>query len=125
MLRHVRLTKRFRFWRWIHIVSAVFVFSYIAFDVLDLELSDFPLRHATREKMLIITEAPKATEMVNTLNWNGFRIVLSLLQPSLFKESIRIQQKNMLRASRFREARIPFHRLTLSQSSTLDSSPPA
>ena len=123
MLRHVRLTKRFRFWRCIHIVSAVFVFSYIAFDVLDLELSDFPLRHATREKMLIITEAPKATEMVNTLNWNGFRIVLSLLQPSLFKESIRIQQKNMLRASRFREARIPFHRLTLSQSSTLDSSP--
>ena len=119
MLRHLRLIKRFRFWRWVHIMSAVLVFSYVAFDVLD--LSDFPLN----ERMLIITEAPKAIEMVNTLNWNGFRKVLSLLQPSLFKESIRIQQKNMLRASRFREARIPFHRLTLSQSPTLDSSPPA
>jgi len=119
MLRHLRLIKRFRFWRWVHIMSAVLVFSYVAFDVLD--LSDFPLN----ERMLIITEAPKATEMVHTLNWSGFQIVPSLLHPSLFKESIRIQQKNMLRASRFREARIPFHRLTLSQSSTLDSSPPA
>src|SRR5262245_54278478 len=121
MLRHLRLIKRFRFWRWVHILSAMLVFSYIAFDVLDVDLSDFPLS----VRMLIITEAPKATEMVNTLNWNGFRKVLCLLRPSLFKESIRIQQKNMLRASRFREARIPFHRLTLSQSSTLDSSPPA
>ena len=119
MLRHLRLIKRFRFWRWVHIMSAVLVFSYVAFDVLD--LSDFPLN----ERMLIITEAPKATEIVHTVNWNGFHIVPSLLQPSLFKESIRIQQKNMLRASRFREARIPFHRLTLSQSPTLDSSPPA
>ena len=119
MLRHLRLIKRFRFWRWVHIMSAVLVFSYVAFDVLD--LSDFPLN----ERMLIITEAPKATEMVHTLNWNGFHIVPSLLQPSLFKESIRIQQKNILRASRFREARILFHRLIIPQSSTLDSSPPA
>jgi|GEM_PF-2392245 len=121
MLRHLRLIKRFRFWRWVHIMSAVLVFSYVAFDVLDLDLSDFPLN----ERMLIITEAPKATEMVHTLNWSGFQIVPSLLQPSLFKESIRIQQKNILRASRFREARILFHRLIIPQSSTLDSSPPA
>jgi hypothetical protein len=100
-------------------MSAVLVFSYVAFDVLD--LSDFPLN----ERMLIITEAPKATEMVNRVNWNGFHIVPSLLQPSLFKESIRIQQKNILRASRFREARILFHRLIIPQSFTLDSSPPA
>ena len=80
-------------------MSAVLVFSYVAFDVLDLDLSDFPLS----ERMLIITEAPKATEMVNTVNWNGFQIVPSLLQPSLFKESIRIHQKNILRVSRFRE----------------------
>lgn len=119
MLRHLRLIKRFRFWRWVHIMSAVLVFSYVAFDVLD--LSDFPLN----ERMLIITEAPKATEIVHTLNWSGFQIVPSLLQPSLFKESIRIQQKNILRASRFREARILFHRLIIPQSSTLDSSPPA
>ena len=121
MLRHLRLIKRFRFWRWVHIMSAVLVFSYVAFDVLDLDLSDFPLN----ERMLIITEAPKATEIVHTLNWSGFQIVPSLLHPSLFKESIRIQQKNILRASRFREARILSHRLIIPQSSTLDSSPPA
>jgi len=121
MLRHLKLIKRFRFWRWVHIMSAVLVFSYVAFDVLDLDLSDFPLN----ERMLIITEAPKATEMVHTLNWNGFHIVPSLLQTSLFKETIRIQQKNILRASRFREARILFHQLIIPQSSTLDSSPPA
>src|SRR5215831_4638398 len=104
MLRHLRLMKRFRFWRWVNIMSEVLVFSYVAFDVLDLDLSDFPLN----ERMLIITEASKATEMVHTLNWNGFHIVPSLLQTSLFKETIRIQQKNILRASRFREARILF-----------------
>src|SRR5262249_24929982 len=119
MLRHLRLIKRFRFWRWVHIMSAVLVFSYVAFGVLD--LSDFPLN----ERMLIITEAPKATEIVHTLKWNGFQIVPSLLHPSLFKESIRIQQKNILRASRLREARILFHRLIIPQSSTLDSSSPA
>ena len=124
MLRYFRLTKRFRFWRWVHLVSAVFVFSYIAFDVLDLDLSNFPLKHAPRERAAIITEAPKATELVNTVNSDGFRIAPLLLQPSIFKESIRIQQKDLLRTSRFRKARILF-RPRIVQRSTSDSSPSA
>ena len=122
MLRYFRLTKRSRFWGWVHIVSALFVFSYIAFDVLDLDLSDFPLKHAPHERAAIITETPKATELVNTVNWDGFKI--ALLLPAIFKESIRIQQKNLLRTSRFRKARMLFHPRIV-QRSTSDSSPSA
>ena len=123
MLRYFRLTKRSRFWGWVHIVSALFVFSYIAFDVLDLDLSDFPFKHAPREKAAIITETPKATELVNTVNSDGFKIALLLL-PAIFKESIRIQQKNLLRTSRFRKARMLFHPRIV-QRSTSDSPPSA
>jgi len=99
-------TKHSRFWRCAHILSAVFVFSYIAFEVLDLDLSDFPLRHAPLEKTAVITEALKVTEIVNTGNPDGFWIAPSLFQPATFKESIRIQQKNLLRTSRFRNLRL-------------------
>jgi len=43
MVRHFRFQTCVCLWRLVYIVSAVFVFFYIAFDVLDLDLSDFPL----------------------------------------------------------------------------------
>ncbi len=106
MLRCFRPSKHSRFWRYVHIVSAVFVFSYIAFDVLDLDLSDFPLQHAPREQTVVVTEAPKPTEIVNLGNSDGFWIAAALLQPATFKELIRIQQKDLIRTSRFRKLRL-------------------
>lgn len=125
MLRWFRPTTHSLFCRCAHILSVVFVFSYIAFEVLDLDLSDLtahhkarhaatarkrsvPLRHAPLEKTVVITEALKVTEIVNTGNPDGFWIAPSLVQPATatFKESIRIQQKNLLRTSRFRNLRL-------------------
>src|ERR1700730_9386302 len=111
MRRYSKLAKRFRFWQCLHILCAAFVFSYIVFDVLDLDLSDFPLKHATHEKTAIVTEALKVTELVSIGNSDGFWIARSLLQPASFKDSVRIQHKDLLRSSRFGNFRIFFHPL--------------
>jgi len=103
----------------VHIISAVFVFSYIAFDVLDLDLSDFPLNHAQREKTALVSEAPKITEPSNAGNFHGFRIAPSLVARPIFKDSI---QNNLLRVPRFRKLLVSFHPLIIPRSSS-DPSP--
>jgi hypothetical protein len=125
MLRGLRLTKRFNLWRLVYIASAVFVFSYIAFDVLDLDLSDFPLKQASHERTVIITETPKTVELANALSAESFRIASSLAQPLVSNESIRFQQKHLIQPKRFRQTLILLHRLNLPQSSSTDSSPAA
>jgi hypothetical protein len=125
MPRCSKLTKRFHLGRWIHIATAVFVFSYIAFDVLDLDLSDFPLKQASQERTVIITETPKTVELANALSAESFRIASSVVQPFVSKESIRFQQKHLIQPARFREILIFLHRLNLPQSSSTDSSPAA
>ena len=96
MLRHHKLKNSNRLWRLVHTVTVVFVFSYIAFDVLDLDLSDFPLKQVARERVVVVTESPKGTELANLLDHDGLRMKPSLLDPSIFKESIRLQQKDKL-----------------------------
>jgi hypothetical protein len=125
MLRHHKLKNSNRLWRLVHTVTVVFVFSYIAFDVLDLDLSDFPLKQVARERVVVVTESPKGTELANLLDHDGLRMKPSLLDPSIFKESIRLQHKDKLIALRFRADRIHVLRLGLPRSSTLDSSPAA
>jgi hypothetical protein len=108
MFLRLRLTKHRNLWQWVHILSAVFVFSYIAFDVLDLDLSDFPLKHPAREKAAAITATVKPTELLTTTKSEAFRIESSLLRSSAFKELVRIQQKDMSRTSRLRKSRLTF-----------------
>ena len=110
-----RLAKGFGFWRCVYLISAVFVFSYIAFDVLDLDLSDFPLSHTPREKTAIVTEVPKITGSLNAGNPDGFRIAPSLLEPPIFKDSL---QSDLLRVPRFRKFLISFHPLIIPRSSS-------
>jgi hypothetical protein len=114
-----------RFWRLVHIVTALFVFSYIAFDVLDLDLSDFPLKQAPREQVVVVTEVPKGIVLANLRGDTGLRMEPSLLDPAIFKESNRLRyHKDTLRA--LRSTAYPHvHRLTFPRSSNQDSSPPA
>ena len=94
MLRHHKCGNSNRLWRLVHIVPAVFVFSYIAL-IFDLDLSDFHLRMKP-----------------------------SLLDPSIFNESISLQHKEKLTNSiAFPCGRIYVLRLTLPRSSSLDSFP--
>ena len=109
-------------WQLVHIVTVMFVFSYIAFDVLDLDLSDFPLKQVTHERVAVVTEVPKGTELANLLGDAGPRMEPSLLDPAIFKGSTRLRHKDTLRT--LRSTAYPhFHRLTFPRSSTRDSSP--
>jgi hypothetical protein len=103
----------------------MFVVFYIAFDVLDLDLSDFPLKQVPRERVVVVTEVPKGTELANLLGDTGLRMEPSLLDPAIFKESTRLRHyKDTLRA--LQSTAYPHvHRLTFPRSSTRDSSPAA
>ena len=125
MLSFGKLNKSFYMGRVIHIVTAVFVLLYIAFDVLDLDLSDFPLKQAAHERTVIIAETPKTVELTQALSADSFRIVSSLQQPLVSKDSIRFQQNHLVQPARFRETRILLHRLNLPQFSNTNSSPAA
>jgi len=122
--RHFRYPTYVCLWRLVYIASAVFVFSYIAFDVLDLDLSDFPLGQAPRERVVVVTEVPKGTELVSLTGDAGLRMEPSLLDPAIFEESTRLQHKDTLRT--LRSTAYPhIHRLISPRSSTRDSSPAA
>jgi len=114
-----------RFWRLVHIVTVIFVLFYIAFDVLDLDLSGFPLKQVPREQVVVVTEVPKGTELANLLGDAGLRMEPSLLDPAIFKESTRLRHyKDALQT--VRPTAYPHaHRLIFPRSSTRDSSSPA
>src|SRR5712692_10821570 len=122
-MKHVEL-KRWCLWRAIHILSALFVCSYISFHVLDLDLSDFPLTEPSGETTLVIIEAPETTELASAISETSFRVTPSLVDPAI-KESIRFQQKNLLRHTRGRDTRLRLYRLTIPRPSAFESSPAA
>jgi len=124
MRRHFKFLTSVSFWRLVHIFTVVFVLSYIAFDVLDLDLSDFPLKRAPRQRVVVMTEMPKGTELANLLEGHLIRMEPLLLDPS-FKESIRLHHKDTLRTFSVRADRIHVHRIAHQLSSALESSPPA
>ena len=120
-----RVLNRYRPSRTIHILTAVFVCSYISFHVLDLDLSDFPLTDSSDETTLAITEAPETTEFSSAMSENSFGIMPSLLDPAI-KESIRLEQKNLRRQTRVRDTRLRVRRLVIPRSYTaVDPSLPA
>ena len=117
----IRIINRHRLWRAIHIVTALFVLSYISFQVLDLDLSDFPTSESSGETSLAIVEASESTELASAINETSFRVTPSLVDPAI-KESIRFQQKNLLQHTRVRNPRTRLHRLTVPRSSPVDAS---
>lgn len=124
MLRRLRFPTYVSLWQLVYIVTAVFVFSYIAFDVLDLDLSDFPLKQVPRERVVIVTEVPKGTELVNLLGDGGLRMEPSFLDPAIFKESTRLRHNDKPRTL-WSAVYSHIHRLTFPRSSPPGLSPTA
>lgn len=121
MLSDFKLINRHRLWRLTHIVGAVFVLFYVFFQVLDLDLSDFPLREVSEERTVALTESSETTELTNAISEDSFRLVVLQVQPS-FKESIAFRQKHFLRAGWLPDFRIRLHRLKIPRSSKSDAS---
>jgi hypothetical protein len=112
-------------WRAVYIVSAVFVFSYILFNVLDLDLSDLPLRPAPIERTAAVIQVPKATEHAFLPYRTDFWVDVSLLVPDISKESLRLQRKGIQRSLNFHSPHTRVYRMALPRSSTEDAFPSA
>jgi len=68
MLPDFRSNHSSTFWRTIYIVSMFVVFSYILFDVLDLDGSDFPRPRAPVERNVVVAEVPKDIKIAYCLD---------------------------------------------------------
>ena len=72
-----------RVWRATYIVSTVLVFSYIFFDVLDLDGSNFPKLFAPVERNTIVAVVPTGVQLnYSSEQSNSVTISLSSLQTS-------------------------------------------
>ena len=105
--------------QWVHIISVLFVFSYIAFDVLDLDLSDFVWNHGPREEAPIISDAVKLPELSDPAKLSNVRIPRSVIQSLYTQTSIQIRALTIPSVPRTPTI---FHRLIL-PASTSDPSP--
>ena len=104
-------------WRPIYVVCTLLVFSYILFDVLDLDGSDLPLRHPL-ERTVIVAEVAKDTEHVYSLDRSEFWMDLLLLAVSGEAASVRLTR--VLIFSPLDSARSRGYRVALPRSSTID-----
>jgi hypothetical protein len=125
MLGSWRLNSYSLLWRAVYIVCVVFVFSYLLFNVLDLDLSDFPLRQSPIDRTAVVIQVPKGTEYAFLSNRTDFWIDLSLLVSDMSNESVRLQQKGIQSSLKFDSPYTRAYRIALPRSSTKDSSPSA
>ena len=111
------------FWRVTHVVCALLVFSYILFDVLDLDGSNFSRLRATVERTAIVAEVPDAIPLNCALekskSW-GDTSLLFTDQSGLYA---RPYWAALLRASALGTARSHGYRVGLARNSLPDSSP--
>jgi len=107
-------------WRVIYIVCAVLVCSYIFFDVLDLDGSDFPLKQHPLERTAIVAEVAKDTVDAYSLAKPETSVNLSVLSQSLAGEATRIRLMRVVVFAPFDSARTRGYRIALPRSSPSD-----
>ena len=79
MLPDLRPNRSSPLGRTIYIAGMVIVFSYILFDVLDLDGSDFPRPGAPVERNVVVAEVPKVTGYVYLSERADFLATLTVL----------------------------------------------
>lgn len=93
-----------------HLATVVFVIGAIAFDVLDVDLSDFALKQGQIKRVAIVAEAPKSTESAARLilpTWHPSHADKLFLQPSVrFQQKKEIQRTLTFRGRRSHVLRI-------------------
>jgi hypothetical protein len=108
----------------LHIIVAFFVLSYIAFDVLDLDLSAFPLQ-PTHKQVVIVAEVPTAAELSYLPDHDGFWTKRPIIAPAIARSSMGLTDNRVLRILWFHNARAQIYRINYPPSSTHDSDPSA
>ncbi len=119
-LRSFQHTRFSHLWRLIYLASTVLVLPYVFFDVLDLDLSNFPLKRAPLERTAVVAEVEKVAEdsfpPPQTEHW----VDLSVLFPGVFEELVPLKFKDRLIYMPLDFARA--YRVALPRSSTTDAS---
>jgi hypothetical protein len=120
MLPDFRSSRCSTFWRAIYIVSMLLVFSYILFDVLDLDGSDFPRPRAPVERNVVVAEVPKEIKQAYLSERTELWVDHSVLVPSVSGESVHVRLARMLTFSPLESARTRGYRIALPRSSPSD-----
>ena len=109
-----------RFWRAIYIVCMLLVFSYILFDVLDLDGSDFPRPRAPIERSVVVAEVPKEIKQTYLSEGTEFWVDHSVLVPAMSGGSVHVRLTRALKFSPLESVRTRGYRIALPRSSPPD-----
>ena len=109
-----------RFWRAIYIVCMLLVFSYILFDVLDLDGSDFPRPRAPVERNVVVAEVPKEIKQAYLPDRTELWVDHSVLVPAMPGGSVQVRLTRTLTFSPLDSARTRGYRIALPRSSPSD-----
>jgi hypothetical protein len=111
------------FWRATHVVCVLLVFSYILFDILDLDGSNFSRLLATVERSTIVAEVPDAVPLNYSPEKSESWGETSLLLPDQSGLHARLCWTELLRASPLGATRSHGYRVGLARNSLPDSPP--
>ena len=112
-----------RRWRAIYVVSMLLVFSYIFFDVLDLDGSNFPRLFTPVKRTVIVAVVPSGTELNYSSAESELRSDVSLPSVDRSIEYSRPLWAEVLSSSPLNTARSHRYRVGLARNSLPDSSP--
>ena len=112
-----------RVWRAIYVVSILLVFSYIFFDVLDLDGSDFPRLFTPVERAIAVAVVPSGTQLNYSSEQSELCGAISLLFADRLAEYNRKPWAELLKASPLGTARSHGYRVGLARNSLPDSPP--
>jgi len=111
------------FWRATHVVCVLLVFSYILFDVLDLDGSNFPKLLIRVERAVIVAVVPSSTQLNYSSDESELCGDMSLLFADISAVYSRPPWAEVLRSSPLIAARSHGYRVGLARNSLPDSSP--
>jgi hypothetical protein len=120
MLGDFRSGHRSIFSQAIYIVSVLIVFSYVFFEVLDLDGSDFPRPHAPVERNVVIAEVPKEIKITYWQHRADLWVAHSVLLPAISSEALWFRLAALLTFSPLNSARARGYRVALPRSSPTD-----
>src|ERR1043166_85978 len=120
MLPDFRPFRASRAWRAAYVVCTLLVFSYILFEVLDLDGSSFPLKQYPLDRAAIVAEVAKDTARAYSVEKIQLRGYLSQLLPSLHCQAMRVRLARAVIFSPLNSVRLHGYRVALPRSSPPD-----
>ena len=108
------------FWRAVYLICTLVVFSYIFFDVLDIDGSDFPLTRHPLERTVIVAEVAKDTARAYSVDRPELWGDLSTLARAIPCEAMWVRFTRALTFSHLNSVRTRGYRIALPRSSPSD-----